>query len=71
MTQNTNISISVFWQFCTKTLICVFCIFAFCVIPFVLIKVETGLASQNTCLNLSFVEDKHIVGEKWSDMVLK
>ena len=64
MTQNTNISISVFWRFCTKTLICVFCIFAFCVLPFVLIKVKTGYASQNTCLNITYVEDNHTVGKK-------
>ena len=64
MTQNTNISISMFWRFCTKILIYSFCIFAFRAITFVLIKIMTSLAPQNTRLNLSFVEDKHIVGKK-------
>ena len=65
MTQNANNSISIFLRFFTKTLICVFFrVFALCVITFVLIRVYTPQAPQNDLLNLSFVKDKHIVGEK-------
>jgi hypothetical protein len=39
MTQNANISIFGFLQFCTKTLICVFCVFAFCVVSIVKITI--------------------------------
>ena len=60
MTQNANISISVFLRFCTKTLICVL---AFFVITFGPIKIYTHSAPQNVRLNLSFVKDKHIVGK--------
>ena len=37
--QNANISISIFLQFCTKTQICIFWVFGFCVITFVPIKI--------------------------------
>ena len=59
MTQNSNISISVFLRFCKKRPIgfFTFCfLFAFCVIPFVPIKISTGSAPQNDRLNLSFCE---------------
>ena len=36
----------------------------FCVIKSVLIKIKTHKAPQNDRLNLSFVKDVHIVGEK-------
>ena len=39
-------------------------IFAFCVITFEPIKIWTQLAPQNDRLNLSFVKDKNIGGEK-------
>ena len=39
-------------------------IFAFCVIPVLPIMIQTCLAPQNDCLNLSFVKDFHIVGTK-------
>ena len=38
-----------------------FCVF---VITFVPIKIQTHQAPQNDCLNLSFLKDKHVVGEK-------
>ena len=53
-----------FLQFCTKTLICIFCNFAFCVISIVPIKIQTCKEPQNDRLNLSFVKDKHTVVEK-------
>ena len=75
MTQNTNISISVFWRFCTKTLICVFCIFwvlfVFCVITVVQMMIQTCLAPQNDSLNLSFVKDINTVGKKMTRNGLK
>ena len=39
-------------------------IFAFCVITFVPIKIQTFSAPQNNCLNLSFEKDIKIVGKK-------
>ena len=36
----------------------------FCVIKFVPIKIKTHKAPQNDRLNLSFVKDVHIIGEK-------
>ena len=39
-------------------------IFAICVITFNPIGIQTYLAPQNDCLNLSFVKDIHVVGEK-------
>ena len=38
--------------------------FAFCVITFEPIEVKTRSAPKNDRLNLSFVNDKHIVGKK-------
>ena len=38
-------------------------IFAFCVITFEPIKIQTNSAHQNDRLNLSFVKDKHAVGK--------
>ena len=40
-------------------------IFAFCVITFELIKIQTCLAPQNDRLNLSFVKDFHEVWPKY------
>ena len=54
-----------------KMKICIFCFFAFFVITLEPIKVKTCLAPQNDRLNLSFVKDNHIFGEKWPDMVVK
>ena len=39
-------------------------IFAFCVITFELIKIQTRLAPQNDHLNLRFVKDENTVGKK-------
>ena len=39
-------------------------IFAICVITFNPIGIQTYLAPQNDRLNLSFVKDIHVVGEK-------
>ena len=75
MTQNANISLSVFFNFVKKLVICVmffpffciFCVFAFfCIslITFEPIKIQTCSASQNDRLNFSFVKDTHVVGEK-------
>ena len=56
-----------------KTQLCVFVqnrkqqemeMFAFCVITFEPIKIQTCSTPQNVCLNLSFVKDIHVVGEK-------
>ena len=56
-----------FLPFCTKTDICiffVFCVFVSFVITFVPIKIQTYSAPQNDRLNLSFVKDVHVVGER-------
>ena len=61
-----------FLRFCTKTDICiffVFYVFVFFVITFVPIKIQTCSAPQNDRWNLSFVKDKHLVGQTWPDMV--
>ena len=58
MTQNVNISISVLFRFCTME------IFAFCVITFEPIEVQTCSAPQNDPLNLSFVDDIYVDGGK-------
>ena len=39
------------------------------VVAFDLIKIYTHLAPQNDRLNLSFVKDKHVVGQTRPDMV--
>ena len=39
-------------------------IFAFCVIIFEPIKIQTCSASQNECLNFSFVKDDYVHGKK-------
>ena len=39
LTQNANISVFGFMQFCTKTLIYIFCAFAFCAITIVPIQI--------------------------------
>ena len=67
MTQNPNISISVFLRFCKKSSIEFFsisCFFAFCVITFAQIKIYMWLVPQNDCLNLNFVKDEYIVAKK-------
>jgi putative Mn2+ efflux pump MntP len=68
MAQNANIFISGFLQFCKEWRHLFFFSFlsflGFCVITFVLIKNKTHKALQNDRLNLSFVKDVHIVGEK-------
>ena len=46
-------------------------IFTFCVIAFEPIKIQTCLAPQNNCLNLSFVKDIKVVGKTWLEMVIK
>ena len=82
MTQNTNISLSILFQFCKKTSYCVmfFCfsvfyIFAFffciCAITFEPIKIWTCSTTQNDRLNFSFVEDIHVICEKMAIMVKK
>ena len=71
MQKNANISISVFMRFCTKTQICIFCVFGFCVITFVPIKIQTCPAPQNDRMNLSFVKDNHVVSKKRPDVVVK
>ena len=38
-------------------------IFGFCAITFEPVKIETCLATQNDCLNLSFVKDIYVVGK--------
>ena len=43
-------------------------IFAFCVITFEPIKLQTHSAPQNGRLNFSFVKDVHVVGEKVARM---
>jgi hypothetical protein len=67
MTQNTNISISIFWGYCKKNALFFFAFwvfFAFCVITVVPIMIQTCLEPKNDRLNLSFVKDFHIVGTK-------
>ena len=65
MTQNANISISIFLQFCNKKLICIFCIFIFMRFELELLYQLrfTHLAPQNHHLNLSIVKDENTVGE--------
>ena len=46
-------------------------IFVFGVITFEPINIQTCLAPQNVCLNLSFVNDVHVVAKKWPKVVLK
>ena len=47
-------------------------IFAFCVITFELIEVQTGSAPQNDRLNFSCVKDIKVIGKKiWLEMVVK
>ena len=67
MTQNANISIYVFWQYCRKKMhlsFLGFVFFPFCVIIIVPIMIQTSLGPQNVRLNLSFVKDKHTYGKK-------
>ena len=67
MTQNANISIYVFWQYCRKNMHLSFLgfgFFPFCVIIIVPIMIQTSLGPQNVRLNLSFVKDKHTYGKK-------
>jgi hypothetical protein len=47
----------------------VICIFAFCVITFEPIKIQTCLATQNDCLNFSFVKGNW--WKKWPERVEK
>ena len=65
MTQNANISISVFCDIVEKKSFVLFdflfC-FAFCVITILPIMFQTCLVPQNDCLNLSFVKCFHIGG---------
>ena len=71
MTQNANISVSLFLQFCKKNCMfftfCVFCaflhVFFIFVITFEPKKIQTRLAPQNDRLNLSFVKYIHVVGK--------
>ena len=41
------------------------------VVAFDPIKIQTCLAPQNDCQNLSFVKDNYVVGKKRPEMVLK
>ena len=71
MTQNANISIYVFWQYCRKKMhlsFLGFVFFPFCVIIIVPIMIQTSLGPQNVRLNLSFVKDFHVAGIKWPFM---
>ena len=45
--------------------------FAFFAITFEPIGILTHSAHQNDRLNLSFVKDKHTVGKKWPELVVK
>jgi hypothetical protein len=45
--------------------------FAFYVITFEPIEVQTRLAPQNDCLNLSFVNDIYVDSENWLEIVKK
>ena len=45
--------------------------FAFCVINFEPIKIQTCSVPQNDHLNLSFVKDIHVVGKTRPEMVVK
>ena len=40
-------------------------------LPSVPVWLPTRYLSRNDCLNFSFVKDKHIVGKKWPDIVVK
>ena len=75
MTQNTKISIFIFFcNFVKKTSIVFFaflCFFAFCVIISEPIDIKTCLAPKNDRLNLSFVKDVHTISKKWPKMVVK
>ena len=67
MTQNANVSIYVFWQYCRKKMHLSFLgfgFFPFCVIIIVPIMIQTSLGPQNVRLNLSFVKDFLTVGTK-------
>ena len=68
MTQNANISISGFLQYCRKKHNLCFFLFlafiAFCVITVVPIMIQTCSGPQNDRLNLSFVKDFLIGGTK-------
>ena len=44
---------------------------AFCVIAFEPIELQTCSVPQNDRLDLSFVKDQHTAGKKWPDMVVK
>ena len=77
MTQNTNISLSIFFQFCKKSsyLCNIFLFFTFlrfffciCAITFEPIKIWTCSTSQNDRLNFSFVKD---IKKKWLEIVVK
>ena len=80
MTQNANISVSGFLQFCKKEQIRVmfflrfmhffqFCMYFIFVITFEPNKIQTRLETQNDRLNLSFVKDIHVTllrsGSEW------
>ena len=74
MTKNANISISFYFAILyknTRLRLCVFCIFVFCVITFVTIKIYNHYAPQSDRLNLSFVKDKHVFGKKMTIYGLK
>jgi hypothetical protein len=64
MTQNANISIFGVLQFCSKKRICLFCIFAFCVITIVPIMIQTHKVPQNDHLDFSFVKEGDTAGKK-------
>ena len=60
-----NNSMNMSKKICKKKLNCFFfAFFSFCVITSVPIKIQTRSAPLKDCLNLSFVKDEHIVGEK-------
>ena len=46
-------------------------LFTFCALTFEPIEVQNRSAPQNDRLNLSFVKDFHLVGEKWQEIVGK
>ena len=68
MTQNANLSISIFFDIVEKKMHLHFLhygfFFAFCVIIVVPIMIQTCSAPQNDYLNLSFVKYFHIIGTK-------
>ena len=64
MTQNANIFISVFLRFGKKELIFV-CVFSLCFLSYLLCQLRFRLIKHlKMTLNLSFVKDEDIVGEK-------